>query len=881
MSRRTFHLIPHTHWDREWYLTRAGFQARLIPAIGALIDLLDDDPAARFVLDGQTVLAEDAVAVHPEWRGALARAAQRGQLDLGPWYILADELIPSGESLIRNLLLGSRDAAHFGRRMDVLYSPDAFGHPAALPALAAHFGIRYGVAWRGLAPNERDRDLYTWQAPDGSSILLYHLPANGYEMGVDLLEPGDILDRWQQVRNAAVARAASSEIAIMVGADHHAPPHNLDTLRQRVAALEPDNDVRVSTLTEFFAAVDSAATAVQTIRGELRWSYGYTWTLQGVHSTRARLKRHHDRAELALLRHAEPLAALAAWRSLLDHRSLLRVAARALMESQFHDTLCGCASDAVVREQGVRLESVLATAAEARRTSLHTLIGHDPDAARNAPARITPALVLWNPVARPRHGVVTASLTFFRRDVLVGPPGGRTPRTGPGFAPFHLIGADGVPIPVQVLGVRQTTERIDAAHHYPDQDQVDRVDVALPVDVIRGLALKTLVPSGGDAAWHGQAVTTTADTLSNAQVTVTLSPRGVLHITDRRTGEVFADLGAMIDEVDRGDSYSPCIDAGSRTAAVRPQSTAVLAAGPLFGALEARWVMPVASGSIASRMVVMLHADSPIVRLRYELDHHATDHRLRLRLPVGAGDLAVAGAAFGAEVRGTPQWQAGEFPAEEPVATAPAQRFVAAGAGRRGLAVLVPGFAEYEWTADQELFVTLLRATGQLSRGDLRTRPGHAGWPMAIPDAQEPGRHVIEFGVVPLASPDEATVAALEAAWEDTFLPVSATFVRDNVAPAPAAETPAFELGGSGLVLTAVKPAEAGEGLILRCYNTRSERVMGEWRIADGALRAALLRADESVMEQITIVDETRVPFVAAPHALVTVLLVPQRPASA
>src|SRR3989442_15637465 len=72
-----------------------------------------------------------------------------GRLQVGPWYVLADELIPSGEALVRNLLFGAADAEHWGARLDVLYSPDAFGHPGILPTLAREFGLRAGVVWRG------------------------------------------------------------------------------------------------------------------------------------------------------------------------------------------------------------------------------------------------------------------------------------------------------------------------------------------------------------------------------------------------------------------------------------------------------------------------------------------------------------------------------------------------------------------------------------------------------------------------------------------------------------------------------------------------------------------------------------------------------------
>src|SRR5437660_1139024 len=166
MTGLIFHLIPHTHWDREWYLPRAALQARLVAVTGDLIERLQAQPAYRsFLLDGQTVLVEDYLRACPDREGDLRTLVKTGRLQVGPWYVLPDEQIPSGEGLVRNLLLGAADAERLGGRLDVLYSPDAFGHPAAWPTLAREFGIRYGVVWRGLGGETgQARDLHRWRS---------------------------------------------------------------------------------------------------------------------------------------------------------------------------------------------------------------------------------------------------------------------------------------------------------------------------------------------------------------------------------------------------------------------------------------------------------------------------------------------------------------------------------------------------------------------------------------------------------------------------------------------------------------------------------------------------------------------------------------------
>jgi mannosylglycerate hydrolase len=874
MAGLTVHLIPHTHWDREWYLPRAAFVARLIPAIDDLLDRLDATADFRsFFLDGQTVLIEDYLRVRPEQRARVARFVRDGRLQVGPWYVLADELIPSGESLVRNLLLGRADAERLGGRTDVLYSPDAFGHPAVWPALAAEFGIAFGVVWRGFGGEAgQEGDLYRWHAPDGRSVLLHHLPPDGYEAGSGLVEdPRPLAESWARLRPVLTGRASTSQLAVPVGADHHAAPAAIDRVRDLLARLEPEAEVRVSRLDEFFRAAAAEANGVPAIHGELRWSYGYTWTLQGVHGTRAPLKRRHAEAELLLERVAEPLAAWAPG----DRRALLRDTWRALVRSQFHDSIGGCTSDAVARRVAARLDDVIEAASEIARASLDALIGNDPDRARDHPSEIAPRLVVWNPVARRRRGaVVTADLTWFRRDVLVGPPGDRKPRRGEGARAVALAGPDG-PLPTQTLGRVTAHERLDAPRHYPDQDEVDVVRVAFRAPALGGLGLVALEPIERPRPAE-PGVRAGVRSLDNGLVALTVGRDGTVTLADRRSGLLYPALLGLESTSDVGDTYTYAPRQRDRIARVRgPVQVRCLAAGPLVAALEVRGKLLVGLGRVNVRWVLTLHADSPVLRCSLEVDNQARDHRLRLRIPSGVPDVAaVAGGPFGPIVRPAVILDGVRYARETPVATAPAQRYVAVAGAVRGLAVLAPGFFEYELAPDGDLRVTILRAIGQLSRADLPTRPGHAGWPTATPDAQCLGLDRLQLAIAPVDGGDLQAGNKLAELWEDVFLPPRAVWLRQ----ATALRLPALDvqLEGAGVVLSAAKPSEDGEAIVLRCYNARAESTEGRWRLARPVARAVLQQADERGGSELPLLEEGRViPFRAGPHALVTVALYP------
>jgi mannosylglycerate hydrolase len=592
-----------------------------------------------------------------------------------------------------------------------------------------------------------------------------------------------------------------------------------------------------------------------------------------VHGTRASLKRRHTEAELWLERVAEPLAALASAAGLGDRRPLLQEAWRTLVRSQFHDSIGGCTSDAVARRVVARIEDAESLAREIAGSALGALVGDDPDRARDHPGQTAPRLVIWNPVPRERDGVVIADLTAFRRDVLIGPPSGRMPRAASAEPPAWLAGPAG-PVQLQELGRYLAQERLDAPRHYPDQDEVEVARVALLAPRLAGFGLAELLlgtpaPGGAPPGVHA-----TPRGLGNGLVEIGVDHDGSARLHDRTTDQRFAGLFALESGGDVGDTYTYAAPVRDRIRRLqRPPEIRVLAGGPLVGALEVRGVLEIATGHVGVRLVLTLHAGSRALRATLELDNQALDHRLRIRCPSGIpGASAVTGTAFGQVER----WPVGpsdrRYPRETPVATAPAHRFVAAASRDRGLALLAPGFFEYEITQQGDLVVTLLRAVGQLSRADLATRPGHAGWPTPTPEAQEPGCHRLQLALQAVGTRELDDRGTLPRLWEDVFLPPRAVWLRQAMSlhPVPGG----LGLEGEGLVFAALKPADAGGGIVLRCYNASDVPTEGRWRFSWAAARAQRVRADEQgdPMELPLDPDSRGVRFTAAPRAIVTIL---------
>jgi alpha-mannosidase len=196
------------------------------------------------------------------------------------------------------------------------------------------------------------------------------------------------------------------------------------------------------------------------------------------------------------------------------------------------------------------------------------------------------------------------------------------------------------------------------------------------------------------------------------------------------------------------------------------------------------------------------------------------------------------------------------------------QRYVSLAGRRSAMTVFGDGLPQVETRANGEVRVTLLRACGELSRGDLPERPGHAGWPTPTPEGQCRGPFEARLAVLLHAPASLDEPDGIEAAAEAFLAPPWAVMRRALLhAPVPVSG-PALE--GPGLVFSALKPAEDGRGIVLRCYNATDRAVTGAWQLPWRARRAVRCRLDETAREPLRVV-RGRVAFTAGPREVVTI----------
>ena len=849
----TIHLVPHTHWDREWYRPFQSFRMQLVDLVDRVLDMLEAEPEFAFTLDGQLATIDDYLEIRPEAEERIRGHVRSGRLAIGPWQILMDEFLVSGETLVRNLERGWARAEAFGRPMQAGYLPDMFGHVAQMPQILRRAGLADAVVWRGV-PSAVDRHRFRWESPDGSFVRAEYL-ANGYGNAAGMFAVPDALGAAAD-RFADWARPwfGDNPVLAMYGTDHTAPVPELAGLVSRLNEVHQAGRMRISTLQEYLAAAPPLTEADPCWRGEMRSGWRAN-VLMGVASARIDIKQAAGRAETLLERYAEPLTALhvrpEAWPA-----AFLALAWGKVIENSAHDSICGCSIDPVVDQVLVRFgeaeqiatslarQAAAAAAVEVPRGAVAVLNPSPHERTAMIEAEL-PVPEGWTAVGLElADGRRVAAQEIARKASVLFDETVRGSRADELFRRFHgreifdhawngyridgrtiTFEVDSEPDPVwlDVDGLR--AEVTAAMLAFPD----DEWQVRVLARARRTLAASVPVPPLGWTAARpvegptpmedGVRVGRDGHTMENDHLAVAVDDDGTFRL-ETHHGVTLAGGGRVVDGGDFGDSYNYGPPAGDRLVET-PVTVEVRAdmAGPVRGRLRiARtfdWPAGLRAGGEARRdeteatVVVTeleLRAGEPFVRVAVSFENRSDDHRVRFHVPLPRrADGSSAEGQFAVVERGL-EAEGGYH--EEPLATYPAHGWVDAG----GLAVLLDHLAEYEVTADGgELAITVLRSTGLISRNANPYRQDPAGPQIAIPNAQMRGPWRMTFALFPHAGGWlEGGVADAAEAYRHPLLAAAGSSLDSASWPPDGAGTAGLTLTGDGVQLSSLRRRDGG-----------------------------------------------------------------------
>ncbi len=799
-KKRTAHLISHTHWDREWYLPYEKHHVRLVALVDALLDKLDEGGEFKsFYLDGQTIILDDYLQVRPENKERLEKHIRNGTILIGPWYILQDAFLTSGEANIRNMQIGHRDAKRYGEPAKIGYFPDTFGLVGQTPQLMRQSGIGNAFFGRGVKPTgfnntvsegdyESSFSELIWEGPDGSKvlgILFANWYSNGNEVPVDETEAKAF---WDRKLADAEKYASTGELLFMNGCDHQPVQLDLPEAIETASRLYPDTEFVHSNLPQYLQSLEAALDRdLSSVKGELRSQRTDGWgTLVNTASARVYLKQMNQKGQVLLEKVAEPLASMAHLLGQDYPHHLFTYAWKTLMQNHPHDSICGCSVDEVHREMVARFgksrhvaETIIDDSkqviAEAVDTSGFAAYGEDPL-----------PLIAMNTTGWVRTGVITMELDaarlYLREGFTLEETARRMKDTDLSGRVLVDEAGNTVDCFVEDLGLLFGYDLPDDKFRQPYMCR--RVRITFQAESVPALGLRAYAwirrdkatvtvdgqPPSGNVSPTVDSLVTEHYTMENEYLKVEIAEDGSFALSDKTSGRTYRDLGVYEDTGDIGNEYMYRQPEGEQALTTKGIAARirVLEDKPYRASVEIRhlWEIPASADDtldaeqrelvyyperkaqrskrlipLEITTVLSLEASGRGLRIETKLNNQAKDHRLRMLFPT---DLAATthrvDSMFEIAVRDNepaPEWK-------NPSNTQHQQSFVEIGDGMAGLAVANLGLNEYEVLRDgrNTIAVTLLRSVGELGDWGL----------FRTPEAQCLGEHTFTMELIPYSN---------------------------------------------------------------------------------------------------------------------------------
>ena len=747
MSSRNVHYVLSTHWDREWYQTFQVYRQRLVDLMDRHIAAIEDGTLkGPFTTDGQAIMLEDYLEVRPQRRGQVERLLAQGKLVAGPWYVLPDQFLVAGESLVRNLRLGRAVVRAMGARPSAAgFACDLFGHASQLPQIFKNFGITGALVWRGI--NYHATRHFLWLGADGTALPTYRFPGGGY------------VDYAAHVRHATQPEAAFDPdtanqelldyvakekevtevdpILIFDGADHlEMDPRHYAVLSGQLGREEDGFNYLHGSLDDYLTEMAAQAERIATrVQGELRESgtgedpAEQQWVIAGVLSSRVWIKQQNSQCETLLTQWAEPFGALATLAAGREYpEGFLQVAWKWLIKNHPHDSICGCSIDQVHEDMKFRFSQARQIAQRQSELALKTLAASIEGDIEEGQVR----LCVFNPLPTAQSG------TF---DVQV-----HVPEDWPtfneyfGYEPqpaFRIYDAQGNEVPFQRL--EQQSGRMQTfikPTHFPQAYKATRVRLTLPL-TLPALGCTTLSVRRDDSGRPTRhparpSLTTSERSMANEFIDVTIESNGTLTLVDKQSGQRYERLLTFEDCMDIGDGWFhyPALANQVFVSSACAADVALVHEGPFKTTLRIRTVMRLPShatadprqrsGQFVEQVIesdVTLRPGARNVEVVTRVVNQACDHRLRVLFPSGASAAQTfwSDTPFDVIERSIALPGDGHRYRELPVETHPQRSWHAVSDGARGLAVISRGLLECA-VRDQPqrpLALTLYRSTSR------------------------------------------------------------------------------------------------------------------------------------------------------------------------
>jgi len=366
--------VGHTHIDVAWLWTLGQTREKTARSFSTVLRLMEQYPEYSF-MSSQPQLYEYIKEDHPRMYEEIKKRIAEGRWEAdGAMWLEADCNIPSGESLVRQILFGKRFfKEEFGVESRSLWLPDVFGYSAALPQIMKKSGIDYfmttKISWNQF--NMMPNDTFLWRGLDGSEVLTYFVTTCNYNKSLGdnitfsdrfskttytgIINANQVMGTWRRYQNKDI----NEETMMLYGyGDGGGGPTKemLEQARRLQYGIPGLPRLQLGSHSSFLDRLyDRVINNKELPRwvGELYLEYH-----RGTYTSMARNKRYNRKCEF-LYQYAELLSVMS---MLMEHsypEAELKRGWKTILLNQFHDIIPGSSIKEVYDESHRQYEEIL------------------------------------------------------------------------------------------------------------------------------------------------------------------------------------------------------------------------------------------------------------------------------------------------------------------------------------------------------------------------------------------------------------------------------------------------------------------------------------------------------------------------------------------
>jgi mannosylglycerate hydrolase len=847
--KKNVHIIPHMHWDREWYFSDEESKILLINNMEEILELLEsNEKYPYFLLDGQTAIIEDYLLFKPENKKRMKKLVTDGKLIIGPWYTQTDEMVVGGESIVRNLLYGHKDCLQFGNVMKIGYLPDSFGQSASMPQILNGFGIKHSVFWRGVSERVgTDKTEFYWKDDNDNKVLVQILPL-GYAIGKYL--PSDekaLMTRMDNYFSVLDKGASTKEIVMPNGHDQMPIQKNIFDIIKILENNYKDRQFFLSKYENLFSEIEKTP-PLDTLKGEFL-DGKYMRVHRSIYSTRADIKSSNTRIENKITNILEPLASIAYNLGFDYYSGYIESIWKEIMKNHAHDSIGCCCSDKVHQAISNRFFT-----SEEKTDSLIEYYKRKIVDAMEETITLD-KLTAFNLLPYERNCVVEGEIITKMKN-------------------FILLDSNDNKVEFEIIDY----EEVDAGLidrqivHYGNYDPFVKYILNFK-DIIPSMGYKTYFIKEDSSAQLNICKKDNINTLENSHYIINIGKNGSLTIFDKKNNVNYENVMLVEDGGDDGDEYdySPLkndmlICSNDCEARVQITKHKYKSVGDISYTLKVPKDLisreqKKLDSSIDFNFNITLQNDCPIIMVVLEVNNSAKDHRVRLLIPNELQSaFSVSDNQFGVIKRSVVDeamkvWEAENWK-ERPDSIYPMLSYVTLD-NENAMSFLTNSVREFEIIGENynTIAITIFRSVGFLGKEELIRRPGRpSGIKLATPDSQMIGENTYSFAFS--AKQENMTRLAKEYLTPIVTynkMPHNAMKLNSSLFKTPY-EYSVFCEKNKQITLSAFKKSEYKNGFIVRYYNGTNKKVFATLDFTSGNMERTNLN-EETLYSLDTVED--------------------------